>query len=147
MERLQCLVEHFLQKYSSRSKGEEKHILPETMNVLIKYDWPGNVRELENVIERAMVIGKTDAILIEDLPLKIQKQKVISEPELEVLPEKVPFEQMVENFEKKLIVDALEKANWVQTKAAEFLGTSRGIVKYKMKKHAIRKDTLKPPAK
>lgn len=133
------LVEHFLQKYRSESKGKAKHVLPETMDLLMRYDWPGNVRELENVIERATVIGKSEAILIEDLPLGIQKQKVVSGPGLEILAEKVPFEQRVENFEKRLIVDALEKTNWIQTKAAQLLGTSRSIMKYKMKKYGIKR--------
>jgi transcriptional regulator with GAF, ATPase, and Fis domain len=133
------LVEHFLQKYRSESKGKAKYVLPETMDLLMRYDWPGNVRELENVIERATVIGKSEAILIEDLPLGIQKQKVVSGPGLEISAEKVPFEQRVENFEKRLIVDALEKTNWIQTKAAQLLGTSRSIMKYKMKKYGIKR--------
>ena len=131
------LVEHFLQKFKSESKGKVKYVPPETMGLLMRYHWPGNVRELENVIERAIVIGKTEAILVEDLPSRIQK--VASESGLEISPEKVPFEQRVGNFEKKLIVDALEKANWVQTKAAELLGTSRSIMKYKMKKYGIKR--------
>ncbi len=132
------LVEHFLQKYRSESKGKVKYVLPETMDLLMRYDWPGNVRELENVIERATVIGKSEAILIEELPLRIQEQKVVSGPDLEISGGKVPFEQRVEDFEKRLIVDALEKTNWIQTKAAELLGTSRSIMKYKMKKYGIK---------
>ncbi len=131
------LVEHFLQKFKSQSKGEIKYVPPETMDLLMRYEWAGNVRELENVIERAIVIGKTEAILVEDLPLKIQKEKVASGSGLEISPKKIPFEERVENFEKKLILDALEKANWIQTKAAELLGTSRSTVKYKMKKYGI----------
>jgi len=130
------LAEHFLQKYRSESKGKVKLILPETMDLLMRYEWPGNVRELENVIERAIVIGKSDAILIDDLPLIMQEQKVVFQSE-EILSEKTPLEQRVEDFEKRLIVDALEKTNWIQTKAAELLGTSRNIVKYKMKKYGI----------
>lgn len=139
------LVEHFLQKFKSESKRKVKFVPQETMDLLMRHDWPGNVRELENVVERAIVIGKTEAILIEDLPLRIQEQKVVFEPELEVSAEKAPFEQRVENFEKRLIVDALEKTNWIQTKAAEFLGASRSILKYKMKKYGIRKGMLETP--
>ena len=79
---------------------------------------------------------------IEDLPLRIQKQKVVSGPELETSPEKVPFEQRVENFEKRLIVDALEKTNWIQTKAAELLGTSRSVIKYKMNKYGMKRGNV-----
>lgn len=132
------LAEHFLQKYRSEFKGKVKLILPETMDLLMRYEWPGNVRELENVVERAIVIGKSDAILIDDLPLIMQEQKVVFQSE-EILSEKTPLEQRVEDFEKKLIIDALRKTGWVQTKAAELLGTSRNIVKYKMKKYGIEK--------
>jgi len=132
------LVEHFLQKFKSESKGKVKFVPQETMDLLMRYDWPGNVRELENVIERAIVIGKAEAILIEDLPLRTQEQKVVFQSE-EILPENIPFEQRVENFEKKLIIDALRKTGWVQTKAAELLGASRSIVKYKMKKYGIKR--------
>lgn len=132
------LAEHFLQKYRSEFKGKVKLILPETMDILMRYEWPGNVRELENVVERAIVIGKSDAILIDDLPLIMQEQKVVFQSE-EILSEKTPLEQRVEDFEKKLIIDALRKTGWVQTKAAELLGTSRNIVKYKMKKYGIEK--------
>lgn len=132
------LAEHFLQKYRSEFKGKVKLILPETMDLLMRYEWPGNVRELENVVERAIVIGKSDAILIDDLPLIMQEQKVVFQSE-EILSEKTPLEQRVEDFEKKLIIDALRKTGWVQTKAAELLGTSRNIVKYKMKKYGIKK--------
>ena len=132
------LAEHFLQKYRSESKGKVKLILPETMDLLMRYEWPGNVRELENVVERAIVIGKSDAILIDDLPLIMQEQKVVFQSE-EILSEKTPLEQRVEDFEKKLIIDALRKTGWVQTKAAELLSTSRNIVKYKMKKYGIEK--------
>lgn len=131
------LVEHFLQKFKSQSKGKVKYVPPETMGLLMRYHWPGNVRELENVIERAIVLGKTDAILVEDVPLRIQK--VASESGLEISPEKITFEQKVENFEKKLIIDALEKSNWIQSKAVKLLGTSRSIIKYKMKKYGIKR--------
>jgi len=131
------LVEHFLQKYESEFKGKVKYVAPETMDLLTSYNWPGNVRELENVIERAIVIGKTEGILVEDLPLRIQK--LASGTDLDISSEKIPFEQRVENFEKKLIIDALEKASWIQTKAAELLGTNRSTIRYKMKKYGIKR--------
>ncbi len=132
------LVEHFLQKYESESKGKVKHVPPQTMDLLMKYNWSGNVRELENVIERAIVIGRTNAILVEDLPLKIEKMALGSG--LDISSEKITFKQKVENFEKKLIIDALEKTNWIQAKAAQLLDTSRNIIRYKMKKYDIKRE-------
>jgi len=131
------LVEHFLKKYQSEAKEKVKYVPPETMDLLMRYDWPGNVRELENVIERAIVIGKTEAVLVEDLPLGIQE--LASTSGLAIPPEKIPLEQRVENFEKKLIIDALEKTNWVQTKASQLLGITRSAIKYKIKKYEIKR--------
>ncbi|MBA7703760.1 Regulatory protein AtoC [subsurface metagenome] len=137
------LVEHFLQKHESRSKEKVKYVHPETMDLLMRYEWPGNVRELENVIERAIVIGRTNAILVEDLPLRIQK--VVPGSGLDTSPEEIPFEQRVENFEKKLIIDALEKTDWIQTKAADLLGTTRSIIRYKVKKYGIKRGYIEDP--
>ncbi len=83
------------------------------------------VKELKNVIKRGVVIGKSDAISVEDLTWRIQK--VAYGPELDISPNKTPFEQKVQNFEEELIIEALENANWVQTKAAELLGTAAAL--------------------
>ena len=69
-EDVPLLTNHLLKKHSH--KKTPKKLAPEALDLLMKYDWPGNVRELENVIERAIVLGKGGEILIEDLPQKIQ---------------------------------------------------------------------------
>jgi len=129
------LVEHFLRRYSSESQGRIKHVPLKTLDLLMRYDWPGNVRELENVIERAVVMGKGDAILAQDLPLETQK---LSELSCLTLPSsRLSLKERVGELEKELITSALEETGWVQTKAAELLGTSRRIIRYKMKKYGI----------
>jgi len=129
------LAEHFLRKYRSESEGKAKFLPPETMDTLINYDWPGNVRELENVVKRAIITAKSEAVLVEDLPATIRG--VLHTSELDISPEEIPLQQKVENFEKELIIDALEKTKWVQTRAARLLGTTRGILRYKIKKYSI----------
>jgi len=101
----------------------------------MRYDWPGNVRVLENVIERAVVMGKGDAILAQDLPLEIQK--LSDQSHLIISSGRLSLKKRVGELEKELITDALEEAHWVQTKAAKLLGVSRRIVRYKMKKYGI----------
>ncbi len=142
------LAEHFLRKYASESGRKVKGVLPEAMDLLMSHEWPGNVRELENVIERALVIGRAHSILVDDLPLAIQTANSESKVKIamDVSLNKVPFEEKVESFEKKLITEAMQKANWNQTKAAEFLGTSRSVVKYKVKKYGIEKGNVRPPS-
>lgn len=76
------LIEHFLRRYRSESQGKLKYVPLKTLDLLMRYSWPGNVRELENVIERAIVMGKGDTILPQDLPLEIQKISDISYPSI-----------------------------------------------------------------
>ena len=130
------LVEHFLRRYSSESQGKLKYVPLKTMDLLMRYNWPGNVRELENVIERAVVMGKGDAILTQDLPLEIQK---ISAQSYLALSSggRLSLKERVGELEKELITDALKETGWVQTKAAKLLGISRRIIRYKMEKHGI----------
>ncbi|NQS89213.1 sigma-54-dependent Fis family transcriptional regulator [Patescibacteria group bacterium] len=129
------LVKHFLFKFRSESSRRKKYVPPETINLLMRYDWPGNVRELENVIESAVILGKADPILVEDLPLRIREKAFPSATE--VPTGKVSLKQGVANFEKKLIIDALEKTGWIQVEAAKLLGINYKAIKYKMKKYGI----------
>jgi len=129
------LVEHFLRRYRSESQGKLKYVPLKTMDLLMRYDWPGNVRELENVIERAVVMGKGDAILAQDLPLEIQKTSDLSR--LIIPSGGTSLEERVGELEKELITGALEETGWVQTKAAKLLGISRRIIRYKMEKYRI----------
>ncbi len=130
------LVEHFLHRYSSESQGRLKYVSPTSLDLLMRYNWPGNVRQLENVIERALVMGKNDAILPQDLPLEVQK---LSDLSCLTLPSgRFSFKERVARLEKELIAGALEETHWVQTKAARLLGISRRIIKYKMEKYGIK---------
>jgi len=131
------LVEHFLRQYKSESKGRIKYVPPETMDLLANYNWPGNVRELENIIERAIVMGKENTILPEDLPSEISKASDTSR--LGLTTGKTFFKQRVANLERELIIEALEKTGWVQTKAARLLGISCRAIRYKMQKYGIEK--------
>jgi DNA-binding NtrC family response regulator len=129
------LVEHFLRRYSSESQGKLKYVPLETLDLLMRYSWPGNVRELENVIERVVVMGKGDAILAQDLPSKIQKISCLS---CLTLPSgRISLKERIGKLEKELILNALKETGWIQTKAAKLLGTSRRIIRYKMKKYGI----------
>jgi len=74
------LVEHFLHRYPSESRGRIKYVPPKTLDLLMRYNWPGNVRELENVIERVVVVGKGDSILAQDVPPDIRKTSDLSYP-------------------------------------------------------------------
>jgi len=124
------LVYHFIKRFTGKISNKVKSVSPEAMELMIKYEWRGNIRELENAIERAMVLADGDKILPEHLPL----------PTNMVLNQDVPRAgtlEQVEALEKKLILNALQQANWVRTKTAVILGIKRSTLNYKMEKHGI----------
>ena len=134
-----AFTEYFVKKFASVYGDRELNFTKEAKNILTNYDWPGNVRELENVIESLMALSPSDKITPENLPPKLTQQQSGS---LDILKSSVfegamNFEEAEKQFEKEIIEKALKRTNNVQTKAAELLGISRRILKYKMDKLGI----------
>ncbi|MFH0990684.1 MAG: sigma-54 dependent transcriptional regulator [bacterium] len=131
---LPYLIDHFLQKH-----GEGK-ILAVSLPVIEKfqaYGWPGNIRELENVIQHAIVFSNSGIITLEHLPMSIRAGKDILPKEL-LTQEEIPFKKTIEDVEKRLILRALEQADWNRTKAAEILDIHRRLLFSKMKQYKIK---------
>jgi len=132
------LLDFFLKKFQ---KGKEKHItgfLPVAMDALIAYDWPGNVRELENVVKRLTILCENQVVSFDDLPEIIQEksQSVQSSDEV-IMEQDLNFHEAVKDYEKKIILEALEKSNWVKSKAAKLLNINRTTLVAKIKKQNI----------
>jgi two-component system response regulator HydG/two-component system response regulator AtoC len=130
-EDIPILARHFLEKFSSINNKVIMSIDPEAMSALMDYDWPGNVRELENIIERAVVLCTTDTITIKYLPKTIRETHSYLEKKDEL--------NLLET-ERSLILKALEKTGYNQTRAAQILGLSRKQLRTKMKHHGLLKD-------
>ena len=111
------LVGHFLARFSTENGKPPRQIAPEALRPLMDYGWPGNVRELENVIERAVVLSNSPVIGIELLPDHIVGRGSAGKM-FEHRPDASLFE-IVEDCERRLIVDMLEKSGWNQTEAAD----------------------------
>jgi two-component system, NtrC family, response regulator AtoC len=133
-EDILLLVQHFLDKHAGKAK---KKITPEAMDNLMAYDWPGNVRELENIIERIVVLSTADTVSPDEIPPSLKGSSEVELIKRGVMNGRISFEDAEREFEKDILVDALKRSNFVQTKAAELLGISRRILKYKMDKYGI----------
>jgi two-component system, NtrC family, response regulator PilR len=145
------LAEHFLSKYAEQMKKPVRSVAQAALPLLQMYGWPGNVRELENVIERAVALEQTPAILPDSLPPQIRTlgatTKADSNPESRIpdpglmlpdLGEGFDLEARGEDFYRHYIALALERAGGVQVKAAEMLGMSFRSFRYYAKKFNIR---------
>ncbi|MGH8245268.1 MAG: sigma 54-interacting transcriptional regulator, partial [Gammaproteobacteria bacterium] len=126
------LARNFLDKRLAEDHRPAQEFSKDAMELLVSYHWPGNVRELENVIEQAIIWSQGHTILPEHLPatLRMAPQPIpITEA---VLGEQFSLEKAVLGFEKKMILDALKRTDFVQTHAAALLGISRRMLKYRM---------------
>jgi transcriptional regulator with GAF, ATPase, and Fis domain len=128
------LIDHFLKRYARENGREIEGLSREAQDILLKYDYPGNVRELENIIERAVVIARDSVISVEDLPFRDIPDAA---PEVRQSGEGL-LRNSVDELEKKLIVEAMEKAGNHQSRAAELLGISERMLRYKLRKFGLK---------
>jgi two-component system response regulator PilR (NtrC family) len=139
-EDIPLLADHFLAKYCEQMGKDISGISREAMDLLSAYDWPGNIRELENVMERAVALEATPAILANSLPPSIRGE--FARPPAapaEALPESgFDLEAHVKEIERGYIAEALKRAGGVQVKAAELLGMSFRSFRYYVKKYNLR---------
>ncbi|MCX7822476.1 MAG: sigma-54 dependent transcriptional regulator [Syntrophobacterales bacterium] len=137
-EDIPLLVEHFLSRHSpSLNEEGRKRISPEAIECFMEYSWPGNVRELENIVKRLIILSEGEEITVEDLPERLYKPKKdkLPSPILATLPEEgIDLKKFLENIEKSLIQQALDKTGGVKNQAAKLLGLNRTTLIEKMKK-------------
>src|SRR6201987_4278042 len=131
-EDIPLLVEHFLRKYSQENERQYRRMTPEGLRPLISYSWPGNVRELENVIERAVVLSSGTEIGADLLPDQLAGRGTPF-PVLEHRPDASLFD-ILEDCERRIITDMLEKCNWNQTEAAERFRVPLSTLNQKIKR-------------
>jgi DNA-binding NtrC family response regulator len=131
-EDIPLLLRALLSKKAAERGQESKQIATEVVTLLTHYPWPGNIREMENVVEQILTINEADRITVDDLPLRLRSGTKGVQMKEQVTAGRQSFDFAVMEFERELIVDALKRANFVQTQAAQLLGISRRILKYKM---------------
>src|SRR5712691_9759632 len=135
-EDVPLLLAHFLERYCQENAKPLRHFTPAAMKLMMDYDWPGNVRELENVVERAVVLSTQERVDADLLPESIRSKEIVRGVRLqlsEFLPP-LPGEpgsrasadnpqpslfQIMDEIERRIIIDMLERTGWNQTEAAE----------------------------
>ena len=132
-EDLLLLINHFVEKFSQENGKNIKELTAEARDLLLKYNYPGNVRELINILERAVVITRNEYITSDDLPFKSSSLAESSDKKLSGT-----LRDSLEDLEKQLIDEAMSKAVGNQTKAAEILGMSERMLRYKLKKYNLK---------
>ena len=135
-EDIPLLIDHFLKKYSEINQKKIQDLSKEARTLLSRHPYPGNVRELENLIERAVVLCRGEVITTQDLPFHLQEGP--SEKQWKVSGKTKTLPDSLEEIERDLIVKALHQHQGVQTRAAESLGISERVLRYKIKKYGIR---------
>jgi two-component system NtrC family response regulator len=135
-EDIPLLVAHFLKTLGS---GRKITVRREAMDALKRHPWRGNVRELENTVERLLVLGESNVIGLEDLPEKIRAPRPVGLGQAAgsfsfTFPEEGVS---LEEAEKALIVEALRRSGWNQSRAAQLLKVPRHLLLYRMEKFAL----------
>jgi len=134
------IAEHFLELYSGQSESERYSLTPDAAACLMAYPWPGNVRELINAIERATVLCDGYVIDAGDLPARIAGQAVLPPGEAGTEGD-VDLSDILENVERRYIINALGRSGGVRAVAARMLGLKRTTLLASMKRLGIPPDT------
>jgi DNA-binding NtrC family response regulator len=133
-EDIMLLLDHFLRMKAQEHSIAVKSLSPEVVDFFSAYPWPGNVRELENLLERLTILTPHETISLRDLPVGMRSTDQTATLKEDVLTGSRPLSDAVDEFERELIVKALQRTGFNQTKAASLLGTSRRILKYRIEK-------------
>ena len=141
------LAENALKNRFAHLAHGDMEISREARDVLLDYSWPGNVRQLESAIERALLLCEGNRIMPKDLPQEVLARKTpmrgverARAERFEIPPEGINFE----NLERDLILQAMERAEWVIAKAAKTLGMSYRTLQYRLDKFGIKKPDGRP---
>jgi Nif-specific regulatory protein len=136
-EDVPLLLSYFLKLKAQEHSIAPKSLSPEVVDFFTSYYWPGNIRELENLIERLTILTASELITLRDLPVGMRSSDPTATLKEDVLSGSRPLSEAVDEFERELIVKALQRTGFNQTKAALLLGTSRRILKYRIEKLKI----------
>ncbi len=136
-EDIPLLAQHFLARYAQENDKAIHEIAPEAMALLLDYHWPGNVRELENVVERAVVLSTAPVLDVDLLPYSVRQPTSATPPSTSLPPNGLSLKEAVSDYERQLIIRALQAAGGVQKRAAELLQVKPTTLHEMMKRLSI----------
>lgn len=132
-EDIPLLADFFLKRYAEKNRRLIKGFTPRAIDVLMRYDWPGNIRELENMVERAVIMARSDIITPADLSDTLQALDYENQQsEIDLSPGR-----SLKDVEKEMILRTLEMAEGNRTHTAKILGISRRTLQLKLKEYGI----------
>jgi transcriptional regulator with PAS, ATPase and Fis domain len=135
-EDIPVLINFFLKKHTRNTSRLIRGLTTEARVVMLEYAWPGNVRQLESAIERAILLAEADLITVEDLPLEVRQEvRPQTEGAFKLPPEGISFEE----FERSLIMQAMERTDYNITKSAKLLGLTFRTLQYRLEKFGIKR--------
>ena len=136
------LVDHFITKHGAQLERKPS-VAADVYSAFNLYAWPGNIRELENVVQRALVLDRDGVIGLEDLPDRLRRRDTrVARLRIELPDDGLPLEDV----ERELLVAALIKHDWNQTRAAAYLDISRSTLIYRMQKFGLERPVSSAPA-
>jgi DNA-binding NtrC family response regulator len=137
-EDIPLLVDFFTRKYCQENEKPTYRFSAEALKILMDYSWPGNVRELENVVERAVVLAYTDVIGQDLLPQTVTRSPTRALTPTSVdIGEETSLSEIVDDFEKRIILERLEQTGWNQTAAAASFNVPLSTLNQKIKRYGI----------
>ena len=128
------LARTFVDQYNAEFGKKVREISPEAMELLEKHPWPGNVRELKNVVERAVLLTEDDVLTVGSLPPEVRGER---SGDSDLLPEFGPEGVDMEELERQLLIEALNRSGGNRTEAGRLLGLSRHQIRNRLKKYGV----------
>ena len=137
-EDIRRLARHFFERARAEATRAPERISGQALAALERFPWPGNVRELQNAIEHAVALAEGDVLELGDLPRAVLEAGRIERLRDAVRDGELGFEQAAADFERELLVQALDRADWNQTRAAQQLRITRRALKLRMDRLGLR---------